>query len=95
MGLPIQIINPVTYSNLDRLLLSTLRGGTQFMAEMTTVSDLHFNPESLATYNQTEESATRNKGVTRAGGSRFQAQNHHFTFAINTIFRQVLKMKSK
>ena len=42
-----------------------LRGDTQFMAEMTTMSSLHYIPESLATYNQSEESATRSKDITK------------------------------
>ena len=42
-----------------------LRGDTQFMAEMTTRASVHYIPESLATYNQTEESATRSKDMTK------------------------------
>jgi hypothetical protein len=42
-----------------------LRGDTQFIAEMTTRCSVHYIPESLATYNQTEESATRSKDMAK------------------------------
>jgi hypothetical protein len=42
-----------------------LRGDTQFMAEMTALSSVHYIPESLATYNQTAESATRSKDMAK------------------------------
>ena len=42
-----------------------LRGDTQFVAEMAAMSSIHYIPESLATYNQTEESATRSKDITK------------------------------
>ncbi len=42
-----------------------LRGDTQLWAEISTMSRLHYIPESLATYNETEESATRSKDVTK------------------------------
>lgn len=41
------------------------RGDTQLWAEIANISDVHYIPESLATYNQTEESATRSKDITR------------------------------
>jgi glycosyltransferase involved in cell wall biosynthesis len=42
-----------------------LRGDTQLMAEITTQSDVHYIAESLATYNLTEESASRSKDITK------------------------------
>jgi glycosyltransferase involved in cell wall biosynthesis len=42
-----------------------LRGDTQLWAEIANVSHVHYIPESLATYNQTEESATRSKDITK------------------------------
>ena len=42
-----------------------LRGDTQFVAEMAAMSNVHYIPESLATYTQTEESATRSKDMTK------------------------------
>ncbi len=41
------------------------RGDTQLWAEISAVSRLHYIPESLATYNETEESATRSKDITK------------------------------
>jgi hypothetical protein len=41
------------------------RGDTQLWAEMANISRVHYIPESLATYNQTEESATRSKDITK------------------------------
>jgi glycosyltransferase involved in cell wall biosynthesis len=43
-----------------------LRGDTQLWAEMAQISHLHYIPESLATYNQAEESATRSKDITKS-----------------------------
>jgi glycosyltransferase involved in cell wall biosynthesis len=43
-----------------------LRGDTQLWAEISTKARVHFIPESLATYNQTEESATRSKDLTKS-----------------------------
>jgi glycosyltransferase involved in cell wall biosynthesis len=40
-----------------------LMGDTQLWAEIATMATVHFIPESLATYNITEESATRSKDV--------------------------------
>lgn len=42
-----------------------LMGDTQLWAEMTTLAKIHYIPESLATHNITEESATRSKDVTK------------------------------
>ena len=42
-----------------------LRGDTQFQVEIATISQVHYIPESLATYNQTEESASRSKDITK------------------------------
>lgn len=41
------------------------RGDTQLWAEIANMSCVHYIPESLATYNQTEESATRSRDVTK------------------------------
>lgn len=41
------------------------RGDTQLWAEIAHVSHVHYIPESLATYNQSEESATRSKDGTK------------------------------
>ena len=43
-----------------------LRGDTQLWAEIANISHVHYIPESLATYNQTEESATRSKDITKS-----------------------------
>lgn len=40
-----------------------LMGDTQIWAEISTMAQLHFIPESLATHNITDESATRSKDV--------------------------------
>ncbi len=40
-----------------------LMGDTQLWVEMATMARLHYIPESLATYNITDESATRSKDV--------------------------------
>jgi glycosyltransferase involved in cell wall biosynthesis len=40
-----------------------LMGDTQLWAEMASLSDLHYIPESLATHNITPESATRSKDI--------------------------------
>jgi glycosyltransferase involved in cell wall biosynthesis len=40
------------------------RGDTQLWAEMASISRVYYIPESLATYNQTEESVTRSKDIT-------------------------------
>jgi glycosyltransferase involved in cell wall biosynthesis len=42
-----------------------LMGDTQLWAEIATVSRLHYLPESLATYNIIDESATRSKDIKR------------------------------
>ncbi len=42
-----------------------LRGDMQFMAEIAAISSVHYIPESLATYNQTKESATRSKDIAK------------------------------
>ena len=42
-----------------------LMGDTQLWAEATTKAQLHYIPESLATHNITEESATRSKDITK------------------------------
>ncbi len=42
-----------------------LRGDTQLWAEIANLSHVHYIPESLATYNQSEESATRSKDITK------------------------------
>jgi glycosyltransferase involved in cell wall biosynthesis len=42
------------------------RGDTQLWAEIAHISRVHYIPESLATYNQTVESATRGKDITKA-----------------------------
>ncbi len=41
------------------------RGDTQLWAEIAHVSRVHYIPESLATYRQIEESATRSKDITK------------------------------
>jgi len=41
------------------------RGDTQLWAEIANMSHVHYIPESLATYNQTEESATRSRDITK------------------------------
>jgi len=41
------------------------RGDTQLWAEIANMSLVHYIPESLATYNQTLESATRSKDITK------------------------------
>jgi glycosyltransferase involved in cell wall biosynthesis len=41
------------------------RGDTQLWAEIANLAYVHYIPESLATYNQTEESATRSKDNTK------------------------------
>ncbi len=54
--------------NADPYLHSSdrfLRGDTQLWAEIAHRFPIHFFPESLATYNQTEESATRSKDITK------------------------------
>jgi glycosyltransferase involved in cell wall biosynthesis len=43
-----------------------LRGDTQLWAEIAHISHLHYIPESLATYNLSEESATRSKDITKS-----------------------------
>ena len=43
-----------------------LRGDTQLWAEISHISHLHYIPESLATYNLSEESATRSKDITKS-----------------------------
>jgi glycosyltransferase involved in cell wall biosynthesis len=42
------------------------RGDTQLWAEIAHISNLHYIPESLATYNLSEESATRSKDITKS-----------------------------
>jgi len=42
-----------------------IRGDTQLWAEIAALSRVHYVPESLVTYNQTEESATRSKDITK------------------------------
>jgi glycosyltransferase involved in cell wall biosynthesis len=42
-----------------------LRGDTQLWAEIAIMADVHYIPESLSTYNQTEESATRSKDMAK------------------------------
>ncbi len=43
-----------------------LMGDTQLWAEISTMAHLHYIPESLATYNITNESATRSKDVRKS-----------------------------
>jgi glycosyltransferase involved in cell wall biosynthesis len=43
-----------------------MRGDMQLWAEISTKAGAHFMSESLATYNQTEESATRSKDLTKS-----------------------------
>jgi glycosyltransferase involved in cell wall biosynthesis len=43
-----------------------LRGDTQLWAEMAQASLLYYIPESMATYNLSEESATRSKDITKS-----------------------------
>jgi hypothetical protein len=50
-----------------------LMGDTQLWAEMSTVSQLHYLPESLATHNIVEESATRSKDIAKK--LRFDVSN--------------------
>ncbi len=50
--------DPYLYQN-DQFLM----GDTQLWAEIATMADLHYIPESLATHNITDESATRSKDI--------------------------------
>jgi glycosyltransferase involved in cell wall biosynthesis len=43
-----------------------MQGDTQLWAEIATMSHVHYIPESLATYNVTEGSATRSKDIKKA-----------------------------
>ncbi len=52
--------DPVLYQS-DRFM----RGDTQLWAEIANVSAIHYIPDSLATYNQVNESATRSKDITK------------------------------
>jgi len=55
-----QVVESDSYLHLSR---SFSRGDTQLWAEIAHISSIHYIPESLATYNQTEESATRSKDI--------------------------------
>jgi len=57
-----QIINSDPYLHQGEQFL---RGDTQLWAEIATISHVHYIPESLATYNITDESATRSKDITK------------------------------
>ena len=50
-----------------------LMGDTQHWMEVAAAAAVHYTPESLATYNQTEESATRSRDIRRT--LRFQVSN--------------------
>jgi glycosyltransferase involved in cell wall biosynthesis len=50
--------DPYLYQN-EKFLM----GDTQLWAEIATMADLHYIPESLATHNITDESATRSKDI--------------------------------
>ncbi len=70
-----------------------LMGDTQLWAEMATKARLYFIPESLATHNITDESATRSKNVTKA--LRFSISNAELFLYLCNKYNLPQRLKQK
>ena len=70
-----------------------LMGDTQLWAEMATKARLHYIPESLATYNITEESATRSKDVKKT--LRFSTSNAELMLYLCNKYNLPQQLKDK
>jgi hypothetical protein len=68
-------------------------GDTQLWAEMATKARLYYIPESLATHNITEESATRSKDVKK--GIRFSISNAELMLYLCNKYNLPQRLKGK